>query len=53
MTITGQCDQRVGAVTHCVFGSPLGDLTLVERDHTLIGLDFPGPLVHARPPLVR
>ena len=42
MTITGQCDQRVGAVTHCVFESPLGGLTLVGRDDSVIGLYFPG-----------
>jgi len=42
MTITGQRDQRLGAVTHCVFESPLGDLTVVRRDDSVIGLYFPG-----------
>jgi methylated-DNA-[protein]-cysteine S-methyltransferase len=42
MTITGQSDQRVGAVTHCVFESTLGDLTVVGRDDCVIGLYFPG-----------
>lgn len=41
MTITGHSDPRVGAVTHCTCESPLGDLTLVGRDHTLIGVYFP------------
>jgi methylated-DNA-[protein]-cysteine S-methyltransferase len=42
MTITGQSDQRVGAVTQCVFESPLGGLTVVGRDDCVIGLYFPG-----------
>ncbi len=42
MTITGQCGPRVGAVTHCVFESPLGDLTVVRRDDSVIGVYFPG-----------
>ena len=39
---TGHSDTRADVVTHSVLESTLGDLTLVARDTTLIGLYFPG-----------
>ena len=39
---TGHSDTRADLVTHSVLESTLGDLTLVARDTTLIGLYFPG-----------